>query len=181
MSRASSGVIRSPRFHDRREDLVHRTARGPRARPPACGDRQLQQPCALLRPNLETLEAFRRYAQHPTDDSKGQRLCNVPDEIEARRRGDALQQLRSDGPYPWFERLDRPGCKRLVDQPSKPRVFRRIDQQPAGNIPYTPLYSSLKLISDNTLSFVPTISPQISPTGPGKAALFGIKRLSKTF
>ena len=32
---------------------------------------------------------------------------------------------------PRFERLDRPGCKRLVDQPSKPRVFRRIDQQPA--------------------------------------------------
>ena len=131
MSRASSGVIRAPRFHDRPEDLVHRSARGPRARPLARADRQLQQPCALLRPHLETPEAFRRYAQHPSDNSQGQRLCNVPDEIEARRCGDALQQLRGDGPYPRFERLDRPGCKRLVDQPSKPRVFRRIDQQPA--------------------------------------------------
>ena len=136
---------------------------------------------ALLRPNLETLEAFRRYAQHPTDDSKGQRLCNVPDEIEARRRA-----TRSSSSAVMVRiRGSSASTARGVNASLTNRRSRVCSGGSTSNrlgISHIRLcIRVLKLISDNTLSFVPTISPQISPTGPGKAALFGIKRLSKTF
>ena len=119
MSRASSGVIRSPRLLPRANTLMM-SSRGSARRASMIGAKISSIAwAAALAPARSLAVTVNSSSRARCFDKTSKRLrlsggtpsiqvmtrrgsgcATSPDEIEARRRGDALQQLRSDGPYP---------------------------------------------------------------------------------